>query len=129
MTMGRCSLAIAVATLLCGCHLFRSDRDSCHKPQEYQRAASVAPLKVPAGTDAPNVAGALVIPAVDNVPPPPGPHDPCLDDPPRYKPAQPVKPGAAAPAVAPATAPAPGAEPAPSGPPAPAAGSPPAGSI
>ena len=50
MTMGRCSLAIAVATLLCGCHLFRSDRDSCHKPQEYQRAASVAPLKVPAGT-------------------------------------------------------------------------------
>jgi hypothetical protein len=44
-------------------------------------------LKVPAGLDSPNTAGALVIPAVADAPPPPGPHDQCLDIPPRYRPA------------------------------------------
>lgn len=98
MTISRVSVGIALSTLLCGCHLFRSDIESCHKPQEYQRAASVPPLKVSEGLDAPNVQSALVIPTVESPPPPPGPHDPCLDDPPRYKPAQPV---AQTPAAAP----------------------------
>jgi hypothetical protein len=37
--------------------------------------------------DSPNTAGALVIPAVTDVPPPPGRKDTCYDVPPRYKPA------------------------------------------
>ena len=94
MIMRRCSIAMAASLLLGGCHLFRSGVESCHKPQEYQHAASVAPLQVPAGLDAPNVQGALVIPVVENTPPPPGPRDPCLDEPPRYKPPQATKPGA-----------------------------------
>ncbi len=110
MTMRRCLFAVAGSVLLGGCHLFSSNVESCHKPQEYQLAGSVAPLKVPEGMDAPNVAGALVIPPVDYTPPPPGPKDPCLDEPPRYKPPQavrPVAPAAAQPAPAPAPAPAP----------------------
>ncbi|HMK86460.1 MAG TPA: hypothetical protein VK437_10920, partial [Steroidobacteraceae bacterium] len=39
----------------------------------------------------PNTQGALVIPTVELAPPPPGPHDACLDEPPRYKPAPPNK--------------------------------------
>ena len=69
----------------------REGSRDCHRPQEYQRAAQVAPLKVPAGLDTPNTQGALVIPTVDLAPPPPGPHDACLDTPPRYKPAPPNK--------------------------------------
>ena len=101
MTLRRCSMAAAGSLLLGGCHMFSSNVESCHKPQEYQRAASVAPLKVPEGLDAPNVQGALVIPAVDNPLPPPGPKDPCLDEPPRYKPAQPGKAAASAPTPGP----------------------------
>jgi uncharacterized lipoprotein len=122
MTMRRCSIAVAGSVLLGGCHMFSSNVESCHKPQEYQFAASVAPLKVPEGMDAPNVQGALVIPAAEYTPPPPGPRDPCLDEPPRYKPPQAAKPGApgaadaaqapaATPAPAPAPTPAPGAAP------------------
>ncbi|MFI4891692.1 MAG: hypothetical protein ACHQIL_14275 [Steroidobacterales bacterium] len=98
MIMHRLLIGFAVTTLLGGCHMhpFRSTADNCHKPQLYQRAASVAPLKVPEGLDAPNVQGALVIPTVDEAPPP-GPNDPCLDEPPRYKPNQPAKPAAGAP--------------------------------
>ena len=72
---------------MCGaCHNshLRAFHNDCHTPQEYERAVQVAPLKVPAGLDAPNVQGALVIPAVD-APPPPGPKDACLDEPPRFK--------------------------------------------
>jgi uncharacterized lipoprotein len=96
MTMGRISMGLAVSMLLGGCHwgLFKPAAETCHKVQEYQRATSVAPLKVPAGADAPNVQGALVIPAVDVAPPPPGPTDACLDDPPRYKPTPSNKPAA-----------------------------------
>ncbi len=81
---------IAAAMLLSACHMFSRAVD-CHRPQEYQRAVQVAPLKVPAGLDTPNTQGALVIPTVDLAPPPPGAHDACLDAPPRYKPAPPNK--------------------------------------
>jgi uncharacterized lipoprotein len=90
MKVERAVSMIAAATLLSACHMFSRTAD-CHRPQEYQRAVQVSPLKVPAGLDTPNTQGALVIPTVDLAPPPPGPHDVCLDAPPRYKPAPPNK--------------------------------------
>ena len=91
MSLDRVLMLIAAAALTSGCHLFSKLTPDCHSPQEYQRAAQVAPLKVPSGLDSPNTQGALVIPTVDLAPPPPGPKDACLDVPPRYKPAPPNK--------------------------------------
>ncbi len=91
MSLDRATLMIIAVTLLSGCHLFSKLEPDCHRPQEYQRAVQRAPLKVPAGLDTPNTQGALVIPTVELAPPPPGPHDACLDAPPRYKPAPPNK--------------------------------------
>jgi hypothetical protein len=51
----------------------------------------VPALRVPDGLDKPNTQGALVIPTAEIAPPPPGRHDTCLDEPPRYKPAPPNK--------------------------------------
>jgi len=68
-----------------GCHMFSKLSPDCHTAQEYQHALSAPPLKVPAGLDTPNTQGALVIPTVGVVPPPPGPKDACLDIPPRYQ--------------------------------------------
>jgi hypothetical protein len=92
MTLHRVILAIGICTLLNGCHFFSRGGD-CHKQQEYQRAASVNPLSVPPGLDTPNTAGALVIPAAELAPPPPGPNEACLDVPPHYKPAPTNKAG------------------------------------
>ncbi len=91
MSRDRAILMIAAATLMSGCHMFSHRTAECHRPQEYQRAAQMAPLKVPPGLDSPNTQGALAIPTVELAPPPPGPHDACLDTPPRYKPAPPNK--------------------------------------
>jgi uncharacterized lipoprotein len=91
MSLDRALILIAAATLTSGCHLFSKLTPDCHRPQEYQRAGQVPPLKVPEGLDTPNTQGALVIPKVDLAPPPPGPKDACLDVPPRYKPAPPNK--------------------------------------
>jgi hypothetical protein len=88
MTSGRWLICVSLGLVSSGCswhkftHAFSPD---CHAPQEYQRAVQVAPLRVPAGLDAPNVQGALVIPAVDVEAPPPGAMEPCLDSPPRFK--------------------------------------------
>ena len=87
MSLDRVLMLIAAATLTSGCHLFGNMTPDCHRPQEYQRAGQVAPLKVPAGLDSPNTQGALVIPTVTLAAPPPGPKDTCLDVPPRYVPA------------------------------------------
>jgi uncharacterized lipoprotein len=85
---------VAAAVLLNGCRLLHGGiQTNCHKPQEYQRAVQRAPLKVPEGLDSPNTQGALVIPTVDLAAPPPGPHEACLDTPPRYKPAPANKAG------------------------------------
>jgi uncharacterized lipoprotein len=81
----------AAVLLMSGCHLFSKLTPDCHTPQEYQRAGQVAPLKVPPGLDSPNTKDALVIPTVELAPPPPGPKDACLDQPPRYKAAPPNK--------------------------------------
>ncbi len=91
MSRYRAILMFAAAALMSGCHMFRGGVAECHRPQEYQRAAQMAPLKVPTGLETPNTQGALAIPAVELTPPPPGPHDACLDTPPRYKPAPPNK--------------------------------------
>jgi len=87
MMTGRLVVCVSACSLLAGCHsILNRFTPNCHVPQEYQRAIEVAPLTVPAGLDAPNVQSALVIPNVEVTPPPPGPHDACLDAPPRYKP-------------------------------------------
>lgn len=85
MRLIRTAALIAAAVLLNACRLIHGFHPDCHKPQEYQRAAQLAPLKVPSGLDSPNTQGALVVPTVDLAAPPPGPHDACLDTPPRYK--------------------------------------------
>jgi len=90
MSLDRAIVILAGATLLSACHMFNRVAD-CHRPQEYQRAVQMPPLKVPQGLDTPNTQGALVIPTVELAAPPPGPHDACLDTPPRYKPAPPNK--------------------------------------
>jgi uncharacterized lipoprotein len=91
MSLDRILVSMAAGVLLSGCHFFSKLNPDCHTPQEYQHALSAAPLKVPEGLDSPNTAGALVIPTVTDVPPPPGPHETCYDIPPRYKPAPPNK--------------------------------------
>ncbi len=93
MRMVRLSFLAGVALLCGGCHSWRPHafNQDCHASQEYQHAPQLAPLRVPAGLDAPNVQGALVIPTVDAAPPPPGPKDACLDEPPRFKAATPGK--------------------------------------
>ncbi|HEY5263848.1 MAG TPA: hypothetical protein VIJ37_02565 [Steroidobacteraceae bacterium] len=91
MSLERVLLVVSATALMSGCHLFSKLTPDCHKPQEYQRARQVPPLKVPSGLDSPNTQDALVIPTVGVSPPPPGPKDNCLDIPPRYKPAPPNK--------------------------------------
>jgi uncharacterized lipoprotein len=87
MNFERILLLGVASAALCGCHMFGKLNADCHSAQEYQHAVSAPPLKVPAGMDSPNTQGALVIPAVGVVPPPPGRKDACLDVPPHYQPA------------------------------------------
>ncbi len=91
MRFERILATMAALAVLSGCHWLRAS--DCHSKQEYQHATSAPPLQVPAGLDSPNTQGALVIPAVELSPPPPGPKDNCLDIPPRYKPAPSNKSG------------------------------------
>ena len=92
--MGRWLWLAPLLALLGGCHALRN-ANSCHKPQAYESAKSVAPLKIPSGLDAPDTTGALRLPAL-NEPPPPPRHgqDPCLDEPPPFKLAKPTTPQA-----------------------------------
>jgi uncharacterized lipoprotein len=71
---------------LSGCHPFRHFAYACHKKQVYQQAASIPPLKIPPGLDAPDTTNALHLPQLNEPAPPPRKgHDPCLDEPPSYK--------------------------------------------
>lgn len=76
-------LAAATALLLLpGCKRFTTA--DCDKPQLYAEARNLAPLRIPAGLDAPNTRGAMKIPELNE---PEVPHvkgDRCLDQPPRY---------------------------------------------
>ncbi len=84
--------ALLFVLILPGCHISKRLHPDCHQPQDYQRAISLPPLKVPSGMDSPNTQGALVIPTVELTAPPPGPKDPCLDLPPKYQPAPAARP-------------------------------------
>ncbi len=85
MKSARGILGLAPLLLALGaCHMLHGN--SCHGPQPYVGANSVAPLKIPAGLDAPETGNALRIPAL-NEPAPPARKgkDPCLDEPPPFK--------------------------------------------
>jgi hypothetical protein len=93
--------ALAVTLLLSGCASvpfawmpFRHGEgkapkaNSCNKPQLYEQAQGVAPLRVPAGLDAPNTRGALKIPELHEPEAPRQLTDACRDEPPKYSNAQ-----------------------------------------
>src|SRR5690606_41496256 len=72
------SLALLAAT---GCRALTGS-NSCHKPQAYETAGNLAPLRVPAGLSGPDTSGALVIPEVNQPELPAEPDGPCLEAPP-----------------------------------------------
>jgi hypothetical protein len=92
----------AVALTGCSLHPFRRvfKENNCNKPQPYDLASSIPPLKVPVGIDPPDTQGALSVPAYDQPAPPPRKLTaPCLDAPPLFAmptrsttPAQPAAP-------------------------------------
>jgi len=91
------ALCAAASLALGGCktlhHITRGQ--SCNKPQAYQQAASITPLKVPQGLDTPDTSHALDVPQLDTpAPPPRGLNDPCLSAPPSFNVPQPnARPG------------------------------------
>jgi uncharacterized lipoprotein len=89
----RIVLLLLLLPFVGGCHLFRSaSAKACHGPQPYQKAQTVAPLKVPSGLDAPDTTNALRLPTLNQPGPPPrSGKQPCLDEPPPYKVTQPAK--------------------------------------
>jgi len=81
---------VVLLALLAGCRSWRGG-GSCHKAQYYTSATSAPPLKIPEGLSAPDTAGALKLPTLNEPPPPPRKgKDPCLDEPPPYKVAKPA---------------------------------------
>jgi len=59
---------------------------SCHQPEAYQKAASVPPLIIPTGLEAPDTTNALRLPALNEPAPPRRTgSQPCLDEPPSFK--------------------------------------------
>ena len=80
-------LLVAIASGLSGCHVLHSQQwHTCATDNAvYNRASSMPPLKYPAGVDPPETKSALKIPQLNEpAPPPHGPKDPCLDEPPKY---------------------------------------------
>ncbi len=73
---------IACLLLLGGCKSVFGPK-SCHKPQVYEEAKNMPPLRTPAGLDAIDTRQALKIPELRE-PEAPRPTDgPCLDEPPQ----------------------------------------------
>ncbi|HUX73704.1 MAG TPA: hypothetical protein VMV25_07425 [Steroidobacteraceae bacterium] len=81
MSIRRTLFCLCGALLCSGCHMLQVD---CRAPQDYQQAKEVPVLRVPAGTDSPEVKSALVIPAAA-LAAPPAAQGGCLDKPPRFK--------------------------------------------
>jgi uncharacterized lipoprotein len=97
MGFQRAAMALGVMLILSACHshLLRSVRTkSCRKNDvPYAAATSVPPLRTPAGLDAPDTHATLKIPALNEPEPPPrGPKDPCLDEPPSFATPRPPRP-------------------------------------
>ena len=87
MTHRLALIAILAALVgLTGCKHLRTLGSACHDPNKpYMRAQSIAPLKIPAGLDAPDAANALKVPTLNTPAPPPRKKtDPCLDEPPPF---------------------------------------------
>lgn len=81
------ALTAVVPLALGGCKTIHHivNEDSCSKPQPYQKAASIPPLNVPQGLDAPDASHALDVPKLNEpAPPPRRPGDPCLAAPPSF---------------------------------------------
>jgi len=76
-----------------GCRMMRAIHNkSCHESQPYQKAASVPPLVIPAGLDAPDTTNALRLPQLNEPAPPRRTgKQPCLDEPPSFKVSQPSR--------------------------------------
>lgn len=96
MTYRIALIAIMAASVgLSGCKHLRSFASACHDTKPYQRAASIAPLKIPVGLDTPDSANALHIPALTTPEPPKRKKtDPCLDEPPPFNVAKQAPPQA-----------------------------------
>jgi uncharacterized lipoprotein len=78
-----------------GCHTLHNKFSSnrCTEKRSYEGERSVAPLKVPAGMDAPDTVNALRLPALNEPAPPARARSaPCLDEPPSFKVEKPVTP-------------------------------------
>jgi uncharacterized lipoprotein len=71
---------------LSGCHTLRAFTHSCGSDTDgYLQASSVAPMRVPLGIDPPDTKSALQIPPLNQpAPPPRGPKEACLDEPPKF---------------------------------------------
>ncbi|MBM4213341.1 MAG: hypothetical protein FJ179_06460 [Gammaproteobacteria bacterium] len=90
----RGSVALFGALLLAGCSSWGIFKASCAKPADFVAVVDNAPLKIPAGRDAPDTRAALTIPPLDT-PEAPRPADaPCIDMPPKFTPAPPKRPQA-----------------------------------
>jgi uncharacterized lipoprotein len=89
----RLVLLVPLCVGLHGCHLARViSKRACHDKQPYMQAATVAPLVIPPGLAAPDTSNALRLPALNEAGPPPRTvHQPCLDEPPPFKVAQPPR--------------------------------------
>jgi hypothetical protein len=75
-------LLLAATLVLAGCR--NSPGGNCTKPGLYTQAQSIAPLRIPAGLDAPDTRGALRVPDLNEPEVPRAADSPCLDQPPRY---------------------------------------------
>ncbi|MET0293058.1 MAG: hypothetical protein ABW136_11910 [Steroidobacteraceae bacterium] len=75
------ALLLLSASLLTAC---RSGPATCAKPGVYADAKTVAPLRVPAGLDAPDTRGALKVPDLNEPEQPTPKVAPCLDQPPKF---------------------------------------------
>jgi len=67
---------------------------SCAKPEDFAAVVDNAPLRIPAGRDAPDTRSALAIPPLDAPEAPRPAESPCLDTPPKFSPAAPSRPPA-----------------------------------
>jgi uncharacterized lipoprotein len=88
-------LLSAIVCVTSGCNPFRRSHAEavCKGPAGYADAASVPPLQIPAGLEAPDTRGALRIPDLNTPEPPPRTRaQGCLDEPPPYVIAKPKEP-------------------------------------
>jgi uncharacterized lipoprotein len=77
----------AALLALAGCSwLHRGHGSSCREPVVGAGAPNLPPLKVPAGLDAPDTRNAIKIPPLAEPERPRAPTEPCLSEPPSFKP-------------------------------------------